>query len=234
MVLLGGGRALLMQLAMPGVAAGVDEHSDFRRRPFRRLLRTLRLTYRLAFGTPVEVAAAAAAINRAHRRVEGAGYSARDPRLLLWVHATLVDSALVAYEAFVAPLTPAEREGYYQGSLFAGPLLGIPREWFPPNFTEFREYVAGVLEREARVDARAVALGWRVLRPTDRLPAAAFAPLVDITSGLLPPGLRRAYGLPEPGRWWEFARRWLPPARAAAPRLLWEMPEARRARRRPR
>src|SRR6266851_3791570 len=54
-LLLGGARALLMQLALPGVAAGVDEHSDFRSRPLRRLWRTLTLTYRLAFGAEAEV-----------------------------------------------------------------------------------------------------------------------------------------------------------------------------------
>ena len=36
-VLLGGGRSLLMQLAHPLVARGVAEHSDFQRRPFRRI-----------------------------------------------------------------------------------------------------------------------------------------------------------------------------------------------------
>src|SRR4030081_3877478 len=77
MLLLGGGRALLMQLAHPAVAAGVDEHSDFRQRPLRRLWRTLTRTYQLALGEEAEVRAAAAAINRAHRSVRGSGYDAR-------------------------------------------------------------------------------------------------------------------------------------------------------------
>ncbi len=51
-LLLGGGRALLMQLAHPKVAAGVDEHSDFRTRPIRRLRRTVRMTMAIVLSTP--------------------------------------------------------------------------------------------------------------------------------------------------------------------------------------
>ena len=86
-LLLGGGRALLMQLAHPKVAAGVDEHSDFRSQPVRRLRRTIRMTMAIVFGDRETAQAAARAVNRAHGRVRGAGYSALDPDLLLWVHA---------------------------------------------------------------------------------------------------------------------------------------------------
>src|SRR5215472_8467350 len=80
-LLLGGGRALLMQLAHPGVAAGVAEHSDFRQRPVERLLRTLELTLAITFGTRTEALNAAHQINVVHQRVRGNGYSATDPRL---------------------------------------------------------------------------------------------------------------------------------------------------------
>src|ERR1700716_2109748 len=76
MLILAGGRALLMQLAHPAVAAGVDEHSDFRHRPLERLLRTLALTLTLTFGERKEALAAAQAINRVHHGVHGPGYSA--------------------------------------------------------------------------------------------------------------------------------------------------------------
>ena len=226
-VLLGGGRALLMQLAMPGVAAGVDEHSDFRRRPLRRLWRTLVLTYGLAFGSPDEVSRSAAAINRAHASVRGPGYSARDPRLLLWVYATLVDSAVATYEAFVRPLSAVEREDYYAGSRWVAPLLGLPTSHLPPDWEAFRAYVRSALDTEIRVDVRATVLAALVLRPVRWLPAPLLAPMADITSGLLPGELRAAYGLPEPGRWWDRARRWLPRVRRVAPRRLWELPWAR-------
>src|ERR1700704_720385 len=103
-LLLGGGRALLMQLAHPKVAAGVDDHSDFRPRPIRRLRRTVVMTMAIVFGKRETALAAARSVNQAHGRVQGEDYRALDPDLLLWVHATLVDSALVTYEKFVPPL----------------------------------------------------------------------------------------------------------------------------------
>src|SRR6266849_5994420 len=124
---LGGGRALLMQLAHPKVAAGVDEHSDFRTHPLRRLRRTVLMTMAIVFGERDTALAAARAVNQVHGRVRGQDYRALDPDLLLWVHATLVDSALVTYEAFVQRLSASERDDFYQESKVAGELLGIPR-----------------------------------------------------------------------------------------------------------
>ncbi len=230
-LLLGGARALLMQLALPGVAAGVDEHSDFRSRPLPRLWRTLTQTYRLAFGTQAEVRAAAVAINRAHRPVRGRGYRARDPALLLWVHSTLVDSALTTYSELVAPLTAREREGYYLASRWSGRLLGIPDDRFPDSLAGFEAYLARVVAEDVSVDARARELGRHVLRPLRRLPGVAWWPLETLTSGLLPASLREAYGLPAPGRRYRVLRAGLRAGRGVAPRLLWEMPEARRWRR---
>lgn len=62
LMLLGGGRALLLQLAHPKVAAGVFEHSDFRDDPMKRLRRTLDATLALIFGTTEEAGRAARGI----------------------------------------------------------------------------------------------------------------------------------------------------------------------------
>src|SRR6266513_5304938 len=144
-LLLGGGRALLMQLAHPKVAAGVDEHSDFRTRPIRRLRRTIRMTMAIVFGDRDTAIAAARAVNHAHGRVRGRDYRALDPDLLRWVHATLVDSALVTYETFVRPLSASAREEFYRKMNIAGEMLGIPRERFPATFEDFRSYVDTML-----------------------------------------------------------------------------------------
>src|ERR1700730_6171395 len=115
-LLLGGGRALLMQLAHPRVAAGVDDHSDFRTHPIRRLRRTVLMTMAIVFGERETALAAARSVNQAHGRVQGRDYRALDPDLLMWVHATLVDSALVTYETFVRRLPAHEREDFYEES----------------------------------------------------------------------------------------------------------------------
>jgi len=196
-LLLGGGRALLMQLAHPKVAAGVDEHSDFRRRPLQRLRRTVRMTMAIIFGDRETALAAARAVNQTHGRVRGEGYRALDPDLLLWVHSTLVDSALVTYETFVKQLSAGEREDFYQESKVAGALLGIPAETFPSSYRDFAAYMAAMVGRgEVRVGPLARDLGRAVLRPRLRLlPGPALIPFEAVTAGLLPPELRDQYGL---------------------------------------
>jgi len=152
-LLLGGGRALLMQVAHPQVAAGVAEHSDFEHDPLCRLNRTLELSLALTFGTPEEIRAAAERINRTHRRVTGTGYRALDPDLLLWVDATLIDSALLTYRTFVGPLDRSEAGRYYQEAKAIGALLGIPHRRYPESLADFEAYLAEMLAGPVRPDA---------------------------------------------------------------------------------
>lgn len=216
-LLLGGGRALLMQLAHPSVAAGVDDHSDFRTRPIRRLRRTVLMTMAIVFGDRETALAAARAVNRVHGGVRGEGYHALDPELLMWVHATLVDSAIVAYDTFVQKLTRGERDDFYQESKVLGELLGIPRAHFPRTLHDFESYLERMLSGPVEVGDRARALGRLVLRPPLRLlPGPIMVPFEIITSGLLPPGLREQYGLP----WGTAQRRAYRLAVAAVPRVV--------------
>ena len=197
-LLLGGGRALLMQLAHPKVAAGVDEHSDFRSHPIRRLRRTIRMTMAIVFGDRETALTAARGVNQMHARVQGAGYRALDPDLLLWVYATLADSALVTYEAFVQRLVPREREEFHQEFKLLGELLGIPRDRFPSTVSDFDECLGQMgADGTVCVDARALELAQQVMRPRVRmLPGPVMLPLNLITTGLLTPPLREQYGLP--------------------------------------
>ena len=216
-LLLGGGRALLMQLAHPSVAAGVDEHSDFRTRPVRRLQRTVRMTMAMVFGDRATALAAARSVNRVHGRVRGEGYHALDPDLLMWVHATLVDSAVVAYDAFVKRLGRRERDDFYQESKVIGELLGIPRTHFPATYADFESYVEGMLAGPVQVTERARALGRLVLRPPLRLlPGPVMIPFEVVTAGLLPAGLRQQYGL----AWGAPQRRAYRLAVAAVPKVV--------------
>ena len=140
-VLLGWGRAILLQLAHPLVAAGVAEHSGFGGGPLnyvRRTHRTVGAMLALTFGSPEEMRDRANRINAIHRRVHGVlreptrhfavgtPYSATDPDLLRWVHATIVESQLRAYELFVGPLTDDERDQYCAEAAEVAPLLSIP------------------------------------------------------------------------------------------------------------
>jgi uncharacterized protein (DUF2236 family) len=196
-LLLGGGRALLMQLAHPKVAAGVDEHSDFRAHPVRRLRRTIRMTMAIVFGDRETALAAARGVNQVHAKVQGAGYRALDPDLLLWVYATLADTALVTYETFVQPLSHHEREDFHREFTLLGELLGIPPDRFPETPRAFDAYLEEMVSSgEVRVDARARELAAQIMRPGVRvLPGPVMLPLNVVTTGLLTPELRRQYGL---------------------------------------
>ena len=194
-LVLGGGRALLMQLAHPSVAAGVADHSDFRDDPFARLRRTLDASYAIVFGTEDEAQQVAAAVQAVHGRVTGPGYQANDPALLLWVHATLVDTALRLYQRLFGRLSPADAEAYYQQSTVVAELLGCPTSAQPSDLASFRNYVRTMVgSLEVTDPARGLARS--VLHP--RLPMVA-EPLAEVgrqlTIGLLPAPLRRQYGL---------------------------------------
>lgn len=230
-LLLGGGRALLMQLAHPKIAAGVDEHSDFRMQPIRRLRRTIRMTMAIVFGDRETSLAAARAVNQVHARVRGDDYQALDPDLLLWVHATLVDTALITYETFVKRLTPGEREDFYQEMKLLGELLGVPRERFPAAVDDFNDYVVEqIAGGPVRVGQRALDLSRLVVRPRIlRLPGPIFVPWEIITAGLLPDRLRAQYRLawgPGQRRAYELAVKSLRRIVAVTPPVLrvWPLP----------
>jgi uncharacterized protein (DUF2236 family) len=208
-LLLGGTRALLMQLAHQLVAKGVAEHSGFEADPFSRLQRTLDASYTIVFGTAEEAHRTARRVHNVHRHVRGEGYEANDPELLLWVHSTLVDTALRIHARFLGALAPAEAETYYAQSMQVAELLGVPVALQPPDLTAFRAYVrhqVGTL----RVGDDARRLASSVLHPHVPLDAVTGAPLSlvirNLTAGLLPAPLRRAYGLSwDPARQAAFA-----------------------------
>jgi uncharacterized protein (DUF2236 family) len=155
------------------------------------------MTMAIVFGDRETALAAARAVNHTHGRVRGEDYRALDPDLLLWVHATLVDSALVTYDTFVRPLSSAERDEFFQESKTLGELLGIPHSRFPGAYGDFTEYVDGMLSGgEVRVGPIAIELGRQVVRPRVRLvPGRVMIPFEIVTAGLLPPTLRQQYGL---------------------------------------
>jgi uncharacterized protein (DUF2236 family) len=220
-----------MQLAHPKVAAGVDEHSDFRTHPIRRLRRTIRMTMAIVFGDRDTALAAARGVNQAHAKVQGDGYRALDPDLLLWVYATLADTALVTYEVFVRRLLPSEREEFHQEFKLLGELLGIPHDRFPDTVRDFDDYMERmVASGPVVVDERARDLAQQVMKPRVwLLPGPAMIPLNVVTSGLLSPALREQYGLawgPRQQRAYQLAVAVVPRLIALTPSLLrvWPRP----------
>jgi uncharacterized protein (DUF2236 family) len=163
----------------------------------------------------------------------GACYRAQDPDLLLWVHATLVDSALVAYRLFVEPLSEEVERRYYDETKRLGILLGVPETKVPGTLAEFGDYMNAMIESdEIVVGATARALSEAILHPRPWF-LKTLAPLfVLITAGLLPSKLRREYGLAWNGRREKTLRLVAGSTRAAlpwVPSILRVVPHARAA-----
>ncbi len=202
LVLAGGTCALLMQLAHPAVAAGVAEHSDFRADPFGRLRRTLVASYDLVFGSAGRAERSIRRINAVHGTVRGTvpetgtAYDALDPRLLLWVHATLVDTAARVYDRFVQPLSVEEQDSFHREAASVAPRLGIPAEIIPSGMGELRAEMARLIERgQVRVTPTARSLAPSVLYPTRFPPRLAWDALHLISFSVLPDPIRRGYGI---------------------------------------
>ncbi len=203
------GRAILLQLAHPKIAAGVHHHSSFRgslRARCLRLQSTVNAMRSLTFGDTEQMITAAARINAIHDHVHGrvsaprerAGetYSAHDRDLQRWVHATLLESIPLIYERLVGPLSRAERDRYCAEAAIMEPLLGLPAGWLPRDTAELDAYMHDMLTGgslvvtdTSRALARAVLYPprWYVAWP-------AFRAMQVLTIGSLPPSIRAAYG----------------------------------------
>lgn len=201
-VFMGGGRALLLQVAHPLVAAGVAQHSNYQADPWGRLYRTLDTTVKIVFG-PREVSARAGAkLRRRHDYVsghsdDGVPYHAQDPALLLWVWATLVDTALLLYERCLGPLPRAERERFVAEQALFAHACGVPEDRCPTSLSEFEDYFARMVATELRVTPAARAVADSLAPSAAPLPLRpAFALHWLVTAGLLPTRTREGYGLP--------------------------------------
>lgn len=209
-MLLGWSRAIMLQAAHPLIAAGIADHSQFRssgRAAIHRLRATVRAMLGLAFGDPVAHARSVDAIRHVHRRINGtlrtptgvfpagAHYSAEDPELVLWVHATQVESVLILYERLFGALTLAERDDYCEEAADIAIELGaypaeVPRSWAALGAYLDREYASGRIA--VGHDARAISDALLFPPPTAVPWPLAWVNRV-ITIGLLPPDIREQY-----------------------------------------
>ncbi len=253
-LLLGAGpRALLLQLAHPLVAEGVDQHSNFRQDPWGRLHGTLTSYLRIVYGSSPAATGEIARLNRLHvsvrgpvrdpvaRDVTGAGeYRAREPELSLWVHATLVESTMTVYDAWYEPLSPERRARYYAETLPIGRAFGIPDDLLPQDLPAFDRYWNAMLAPDGpvRVTPTARSLIPTILHPpVGPLPPRIYDWLMWPAVQLLPPRVRDDYAIPwTPGR--EAVAAWLRSTFGfwahVLPRSWRWMPQARAADRRTR
>ena len=241
-------RAILLQMAHPLVAAGVAQHSAFRASafaPFERLHATIGAMRDLVFGSDHAADAAIRRISGVHDRVngslgeatgthaKGARYSAHDPALLLWVHATLLDSHVRILEPMLRPFSIEERDRYCRESAAFAVALGAAPAAMPRTWQALQDFMAvEIASGRISVGADARTLAPAILRP-------AFSGLLWplrhsgelVTIGSLPAAIRAGYGFA-----WDDERERrrarvlaaLRAVRASTPDLVARWPEARR------
>lgn len=207
---LSAGYALMLQVAHPTVGSGVRDHSNFEQDPWGRLMRTMDYLY--LFTLSGEGAALIGErLREMHKPIrgqdpDGSHYHALEPGAWAWVHATLIDAVVQSYRLFVAPLSEADADRFYREWERMGRLLGIRAGDLPEDWRGFREYfdtmVHDELEYHETVDRVIETMGRpkpppmplaRALWPLLKLPPRRA--LTVATTGLLPPVLRRRFGL---------------------------------------
>jgi uncharacterized protein (DUF2236 family) len=206
-VFLGAGRALLLQLAHPWVAAAIARHSRALADPVGRFHGTFGIVFTMVFGSLDQAFAVARGLHRRHARIRGAlptaagpfpagsPYRANNPAAMAWVHATLVDTALIIHDRLAAgPLSAADRERYWAESRLLAALFGIPATSLPADWAGFRAYFEATIGSDLLAvtpEARAVADGL-LRRRWLRAPGWYLA----LTASLLPDRLGEGFGLP--------------------------------------
>src|SRR5579859_1539811 len=154
-LLMGAGRALLMQAAHPLVAQGAIDHSNYATDPYGRLERTVEWVTVVCFGTTQEATRATKNVVALHRRVRGqlpestatekvpggTAYTADDPELLRWVHASFVETMLATHDALVGGLDDGERDAFVHEWDAVAALFGLPQRLLWRDAKTMRAYV---------------------------------------------------------------------------------------------
>jgi len=207
-IFLGAGRALLLQLAHPWVAAAIGDQSRVFADPVGRFHRTFNVTFTMAFGTLDQALAMARRLHRRHAAIEGvlpasvgpfvtgSTYRANDMAALRWVHATLVETGLLAHDLILPSLADQDRERYWSEQRFSAGLFGIPQDCLAEDWMSFMSYVEDISGSDVLTvspAARDIAGELFSGRVTGiRVPAWYRA----LTAQMLPEHLRIGFGLP--------------------------------------
>jgi uncharacterized protein (DUF2236 family) len=202
---LAAGRAALLQLAHPWVAAAIAQHSRTLQNPIGRFHNTFRVMFTISFGSLDQAFAAARRLYRLHETIRGtlpqtagrfaagSSYQANEVEALTWVFATLVDSALLAYDLALPPLSTAERQQYYLEGLRSIALFGISAAEFPADLPAFQRYMQSTLQSEmlgVGAQTRELAHG---LQAGVGLPMRVPYWYSALTTQLLPPRFREEF-----------------------------------------
>ncbi|MBK3664662.1 DUF2236 domain-containing protein [Bradyrhizobium diazoefficiens] len=205
-IFLGAGRALLLQLAHPWVAAAIAEHSKTLADPIGRFHRTFDIVFAMVFGSLDRAMLSSRQLHRRHGMIvgempetigpfaAGSRYCANNIPSLRWVHATLVETALMAHDLVLPPLGEEERERYWVESRTFGALFGLTTDDLPADWSGFGAYTNAMVQSDTlTVSPAAREIAAQIFggaRPWLRPPRWYRA----LTASLLPERLRAGFG----------------------------------------
>ncbi len=203
----GGGRAALLQTAHPFVAHAIDQHSKTRTDLPGRFHRTFSHVFDMTFGSLEEALTSARRVHAVHAQINGkieerigshergSQYRANNEEALLWVYATLIDTAVMMYEAIVKKLSIEEKNALYDESRLFAYLFGIPDSVMPRDWTDFQIYFQTMLESDViQVGGPAIEIRQYLLSPPRRLSQKMWRWYSTMTAGFLHPRIRDEYG----------------------------------------
>jgi uncharacterized protein (DUF2236 family) len=203
-IFLGAGRALLLQVAHPWIAQAIHDHSRAFVDPIGRFHRTFNVMFTLIFGTLEQALTAARHLHKRHAAVrgvlsenvgpfdQGTLYDASDLASLRWVHATLIETAILARGLVLPNLSLEELERYYEESCLLAALFGIPRAALPADWHQFLAYNTALYDSDVlSVGPAGHELAWQLMNASQKFfPRWYWA----MTAQMLPVQLRAAFG----------------------------------------
>jgi uncharacterized protein (DUF2236 family) len=239
---MGGGRAVLLQLAHPFVAYAIKQHSKTVEDVMGRFRRTFDNVFAMSFGDLDHAFTAARRVHNIHTRItgeieedagafpKGTTYHANDVDSQLWVYATLIDTVVAVHERVKGPIAPALKEAYYRDSWSFARLFAIPDRVLPPSWGAFRDYVDRMIASNVLT----------VTEPAREMGGFLFGGVLggavaSVTASLLPKRLRHDFGLAYGTKERLTARAMFAAARAATivtPQVARDLPAYRDAQRR--
>ncbi len=196
-------RALMLQALHPLAMAGVDQHSNWREDPVGRLAATSGYLATITFGDRAAAERAAARVRRVHEHITGTDtitgqrYEASDPALLLWVHATLVESGVVAAGMFGMPLSAPDADRYVAEMVAAAELVGVPAGQVPGSLSDLESYLTASRSELRSTPAAAESMAYLLDPPgLDEDIAEIWADIREGVVAALPSWARDMYDYP--------------------------------------
>jgi uncharacterized protein (DUF2236 family) len=202
----------LVQLSLPGLGAGVVQHSAFYTEPWDRFLRSVPQIAGVVYDGP-SAGAEGHRIRDLHTTIKGVDdkgrrYHALDPDVFFWAHATICEVVVKMVDLFDHPVSKAEKDQFYAESVQVWRNYGMSDRPVPANRAALEEYFADVyaggLEKTPAVtefirlsrEPGSMAQPWLPEPVWRRLAPFVMKPMWFLGVGMLEPEIREVLGLP--------------------------------------